>query len=554
MQKQLLECVPNISEGNDIQKIHAIANSIKAVKGVKLLEIDPGKAANRTVITFVGEPEKVVEAAFRLIQKATELIDMRDHRGEHPRFGAVDVCPLVPLQNISLRETVAYAHRLGEKVGSELGIPVFLYEAAAKEDHRKNLAHCRQGEYEGLAKKMKDPNWKPDFGPATFTKNVAKTGAIAIGARDFLIAYNINLNTVSVKLAQSIAQEIRTSGYIKKEGGKNVLDSSGKPLRISGKLKAVKGLGWYIEEYGIAQVSYNLTDINTTPVHIAFDETRKTADEKGLRATGSELVGLIPLKAILAAADYFLEKQGQPVNIPEKEKIKIAVKSLGLDDLKPFEPNKKILEYALKNEDLPDFSLQTLTEFSMATASGTIAPSGGSVAAYVGSLGAALGVMVGKLSEDNVHLGPMAEVLDQYRQVLLKLVNQDAIAYDNFLRALRMPKKTEKEKKQRAKAVEKARINATEVPFLVMFTAANVLELLPDFVREGLPSAMSDAAVGALCAKTAITSGYFNVKINAKNIKNKKRADYFTREAEQIHKKSLRIERKLMELMENETD
>lgn len=360
MKKQLLECIPNISEGNDLGKINAIANAVKAVKGIRLLEIDPGKGANRTVITFVGEPEKVVDAAYLLIEKAARLLDMRKHQGEHPRFGVVDVCPLVPLKNISLAETVRYAHRLSEKVGKTLGIPVYCYEAAAKNETRKNLANCRKGQYEGLAKKMQHPDWKPDYGPSHFTKSIAKTGAIAIGARNFLIAYNINLNTTSVSIANTIAGEIRTSGSLKSLNAQSAKSNLQKKERVAGKLKAVKGLGWFIKEYGIAQVSYNLTDINTTPVHIVFDETCKLALKKGLRVTGSELVGLIPLQPMLSAADYFLEKQGVTTKLSENEKIKIAVKSLGLDDLKPFNPNKKIIEYVLKNDTLPNYKTQSL--------------------------------------------------------------------------------------------------------------------------------------------------------------------------------------------------
>ncbi|HBS11392.1 MAG TPA: glutamate formimidoyltransferase, partial [Flavobacteriaceae bacterium] len=353
MQKQLIECVPNISEGRDIEKINTIAHSVETVDGVKLLDIDPGYATNRTVITFVGEPKAVIEAAFILIKKASQLIDMSKQTGEHPRFGATDVCPLVPISGISLEETAVFAHQLGERVGKELGIPGYFYENAAKSDERKNLANCRSGEYEGLAKKISSSQWKPDFGPSMFNDSVAKTGAIAISARDFLIAYNINLNTTSVRRANAIAFDIREAGRIKREGnpitGKKILDKNGEPARIPGKLKAVKGLGWYIDEYGIAQISYNLTNISITSMHIAFDESCASATERGLRVTGSELIGLVPLKAMLDAADYFLTKQQRSLGISESEKIKIAVKSLGLDDLKPFNPQEKIIEYVLNN-------------------------------------------------------------------------------------------------------------------------------------------------------------------------------------------------------------
>ncbi len=353
MEKRLIECVPNISEGRDLDKIQTIANVVETIEGVKLLDIDPGNATNRTVITFVGTPEKVIEAAFLLIKKAAELIDMSKHSGEHPRFGATDVCPLVPISGITLEETAVYAHRLGERVGKELGIPGYFYEKAAKKEQRVNLAHCRSGEYEGLKDKLAQADWAPDFGPAAFSNSVAKTGATAVSARDFLIAYNVNLNTTSTRRANAIAFDIREAGRVKREGnqatGKKVLDSNGEPVRIPGKLKAVKGIGWYIEEYGIAQISYNLTNISITSMHEAFDATCKSADERGLRVTGSELIGLIPLQAMLDAADYYLIKQERSLGISESEKIKIAVKSLGLDDLKPFNPQEKIIEYQLSS-------------------------------------------------------------------------------------------------------------------------------------------------------------------------------------------------------------
>ncbi|MCB0465011.1 MAG: glutamate formimidoyltransferase, partial [Aequorivita sp.] len=401
MQKQLIECVPNISEGRDAEKIKAISQIVETVEGVKLLDVDPGKATNRTVITFVGEPEPVIEAAFRLIKKASELIDMSKHTGAHPRFGATDVCPLVPIANITLEETAKYAHKLGERVGKELGIPGYFYEKAAKEDNRKNLANCRSGEYEGLVKKLVDPNWKPDFGPAEFNDKVGKTGAIAISARDFLIAYNVNLNTTSTRRANAIAFDIREAGRVKREGnpitGKQVLDKNGEPVRIPGKLKAVKGIGWYIEEYGIAQISYNLTNISITSMHVAFDETCKAAEERGLRVTGSELIGLIPLQAMLDAADYFLVKQQRSLGVSESEKIKIAVKSLGLDDLKPFNPKEKIIEYMLETGEKKLVNLK-LNDFADETSGESPAPGGGSISAYVGALGVSLGIMVANLS------------------------------------------------------------------------------------------------------------------------------------------------------------
>ena len=402
MQKQLIECVPNISEGRDLNIIHTIANVVETVEGVKLLDVDPGAATNRTVITFVGEPEQVIEAAYKLIKKAAELIDMSKHSGEHPRFGATDVCPLVPISGITLEETAKYAHKLGKRVGEELDIPVYLYEKAAQEPKRVNLANCRSGEYEGLSKKLSNPDWKPDFGPAEFNKKVALTGATAISARDFLVAYNVNLNTTSTRRANAIAFDIREAGRVMRDGdpitGKMVLDTQGEPERTPGKLKAVKGIGWYIEEYGIAQISYNLTNISITSMHEAFDESCKSAHERGLRVTGSELIGLIPLKAMLDAGNYFLKKQERSLGISESEKIKIAVKSLGLDDLKPFNPKEKIIEYVLKNKSVKQLVDFTLTDFADETAGESMAPGGGSISAYVGTLGISLGTMVANLS------------------------------------------------------------------------------------------------------------------------------------------------------------
>ncbi len=382
MNQPIIECVPNISEGRRPDIIKAVSEVVKTVEGVSLLDVDPGKATNRTVITFVGHPDVVIEAAFLLIKKASELIDMRQHEGEHPRFGATDVCPLIPISGITMEETVAYAHKLGKRVGDELGIPVYFYENAATEPKRRNLASCRSGEYEGLVKKLSNPEWLPDEGPHPYNDNIAKTGAIAISARDFLIAYNVNLNTTSTRRANAIAFDVREQGRIKREGnpitGKKVLDENGKPVRVPGKLKAVKGIGWYIEEYGIAQVSYNLTNITITSMHEAFDASVQSATERGIRVTGSELVGLVPLQAMLDAADYFLTKQGRSRGISEAEKIKIAVKSLGLDDLKPFDPQKSIIEYVMKGQSKGLIDM-TVRDFADETASESMAPGGGSI-------------------------------------------------------------------------------------------------------------------------------------------------------------------------------
>jgi glutamate formiminotransferase/formiminotetrahydrofolate cyclodeaminase len=553
MQKQLIECVPNISEGRDEAKIQAIAKVVETVEGVKLLDIDAGKATNRTVITFVGEPEPVIEAAFLLIKKAAELIDMSKHSGAHPRFGATDVCPLVPISNISLEETATYAHKLGERVGKELGIPGYFYEIAAKEEKRKNLANCRQGEYEGLAKKLVDPSWKPDFGPAEFNASVVKSGVTAISARDFLIAYNVNLNSTSTRRANAIAFDIREAGRVEREGnpitGKQKIDENGEPVRIPGKLKAVKGIGWYIEEYGIAQISYNLTNISVTSMHEAFDESCKAALERGLRVTGSELVGLVPLKAMLDAADYYLVKQERSLGISESEKIKIAIKSLGLDDLKPFHPKERIIEYVLDagSKKLVDLKLD---DFADETAGESMAPGGGSIAAYVGTLGVALGTMVANLSAGKAGWDDKWEYFSEwavkgqaYKKKLLFLVDEDTNAFNKIIDGFRMPKDSEKEIEARKAAIESATKYATEIPFQVMETACNSMEVAQAMLQNGLQSSLSDSAVGILCARAAVVGAYFNVRINAKDIKDRVFADDMLSRAASIYEKTLQIEK-----------
>jgi len=552
MQKQLIECVPNISEGRDSKIIETVSQIVETVEGVKLLDVDPGKATNRTVITFVGEPQPVIEAAFRLIKKAAELIDMSKQTGEHPRFGATDVCPLVPISGISLAETATYAHQLGERVGKELGIPGYFYETAAKEEKRKNLANCRSGEYEGLANKLTDPNWKPDFGPAAFNATIARTGATAISARDFLIAYNVNLNTTSTRRANAIAFDIREAGRVKREGnpitGKKVLDANGEPERVPGKLKAVKGIGWYIDEYGIAQISYNLTNISITSMHEAFDESCKAALERGIRVTGSEIIGLIPLQAMLDAADYYLIKQERSLGISESEKIKIAVKSLGLDDLKPFHPEEKIIEYMLGNNEkkLIDFKLD---DFADETAGESMAPGGGSIAAYVGTLGVSLGTMVANLSAHKAGWDEKWELFSDwavkgqtYKEQLLFLVDEDTNAFNKIIDGFRMPKDTNEEKQARALAIENATIYATEIPFKVMETAFQSMEVMQAMLKDGLQNSLSDAGVGVLCARTAVIGAYFNVRINAKDIKDRTFAASILAKAAIIYKQTIAIE------------
>ncbi|MDK2979360.1 MAG: glutamate formiminotransferase / formiminotetrahydrofolate cyclodeaminase, partial [Bacteroidales bacterium] len=474
--KQLIECVPNFSEGNDMEIIKQITHEIESIEGVSLLDVDPGKATNRTVVTFVGTPNEVCEAAFQAVKKASELIDMRHHKGAHPRFGATDVCPLVPVAGITMDETVEYARKLAKRIGEELSIPIYCYENAAFSDVRKNLANCRAGEYEGLKDKLSKPEWKPDFGPAEFN---AKAGATAVGARDFLVAYNINLNTTSTRRANAIAFDVREKGRVKREGnkitGKPVLDENGKKVWIPGSLKAVKAIGWFIDEYGIAQISMNLTNISITSVHEAFDEVCKKADERGVRVTGSELVGLVPLKAMIDAGKYFLRKQNRSVGIPEKEIIKIAVKSLGLDDLYKFKPEEKIIEYKMaagqKKKKLVDL---TVTGFADETASESPAPGGGSVSAYMGAMGVALGTMVANLSSHKrgwdgrwEEFSNWAEKGMQYQQELLKLVDEDTDAFNKIMDAFGLPKKTDEEKAIRKKAIDDATKNAIMVPFRV---------------------------------------------------------------------------------------
>ena len=561
MQKQLIECVPNISEGRDLTKINDIASIVETVEGIKLLDVDPGAATNRTVITFVGEPKNVVKAAYLLIQKAVELIDMSKHFGEHPRFGATDVCPLVPISGISLEETAKYAYELGKMVGEKLGIPVYLYEKVAQEEKRKNLANCRSGEYEGLKKKLSNPEWKPDFGPVKFNESVAKTGAIAISARDFLIAYNVNLNTTSTRRANAIAFDIRENGRAKTENGKHsgkkVLDANGEIVRIPGKLKAVKGIGWYIDEYGIAQISYNLTNISITSIHVAFDETVKVATERGLRVTGSELIGLIPLQAMLDAGDYFLKKQHRSLGIATSEKIKIAVKSLGLDDLKPFNPQEKIIEYVMKDDSkrLVDF---TLTDFADETAGESMAPGGGSIAAYVGSLGVSLGTMVANLSAHKAgwddkwkFFSEWAEKGQAYKNKLLFLVDEDTNSFNKIIEGLRMPKATFEEKEIRQKAIQDATKYATEIPLEVMQTAYNSMEVMQAMLKNGLKSSLSDAGVGILCARAAVVGAYFNVRINAKDIKDRPFADAILEKAKDVYKKTIALEQEVMAFMDS---
>ncbi|MCB0514773.1 MAG: glutamate formimidoyltransferase [Chitinophagales bacterium] len=527
MKQALIECVPNISEGRNRQIIDAIAGVVETVDGVKLLDIDPGQATNRTVITFVGAPEAVVEAAFRLIKKSNELIDMRKHQGEHPRFGATDVCPLIPIAHISMEETAAFAHKLGERVGKELGLSGYFYESAAKSPQRKNLASVRAGEYEGLEQKLAKPEWQVDFGPNTFNP---KFGAVAIGARDFLVAYNVNLNTTSTRRANAVAFDVREAGRTQNDPktGKPMKDEKGELIRIPGKLKAVKAIGWYIEEYGICQISMNLTNINITSVHEAFDAVCESAQARGMRVTGSEIVGLLPKKALLDAGKHYLRKQERSLGVDEAELIKIAVKSMGLDDLAPFDPQQKIIEYKLQSPNESPLVAMSLTDFANQTASESPAPGGGSVSAYLGSLAAALGTMVANLSSHKrgwderwEYFSQWAEKGQSLKDELLHLVDEDTRAFNEILNAIRLPKNDAQAVQARNEAINVATRYAIEVPFRVMQTSLQCFPLLKEMLQSGLAASASDAAVGALCARAAVMGAYFNVQINCKDFEDK---------------------------------
>jgi glutamate formiminotransferase / formiminotetrahydrofolate cyclodeaminase len=514
---QLIECVPNFSEGNDLVIIKQIIDEIEKVEGVRLLNVDPGKATNRTVVTFVGEPLQVIEAAYKAIKKAGELIDMSKHKGEHPRMGATDVCPLIPIANITMEETAKYAVQLAKKVGDELNLPVYLYEAAQPNTERNNLSVIRAGEYEGFFKKIKLPQWKPDFGPQEFD---AKRGGTVIGARDFLVAYNINLNTTSTRRANAIAFDIR-------EAGRNI-EVNGEKINQPGSLKFVKAIGWYIEEYGVAQISINLTNINKTPVHIAFDECCAKANARGIRVTGSELVGLIPLKAILDAGKYFLQKQQRSIGVSESELIKIAVKSLGLDELTPFNPQERIIEYLLADLTNSKLVSMKLNAFADETASESPAPGGGSIAAYVGALGVSLATMVANLSShkkgwDNrwEEFSNWAAQGQQLKDELLKLVDADTAAFNKIMEAFALSKTTDEEKAKRTAAIQAATKFAIEIPFKVMQTAAQSMALVKAMANIGNPNSVSDAGVGALCIRTAVMGAFMNVRINVSSFNDK---------------------------------
>jgi len=553
---RLIECVPNFSEGRDMEIIKQITDEIESVEGVRLLDVDPGRDTNRTVVTFVGEPEAVCEAAFRAVRKAALVIDMSGHTGAHPRMGATDVCPLVPVAGITMEETVTYARSLAKRIGEELSLPVYCYESAAFEEKRRNLAAIRAGEYEGLKKKLEDPAWKPDFGPTRFD---AGAGSVIVGARDFLVAFNINLNTTSVRRANAIAFDVRERGREKREGdsvtGKVVKDADGNPVMIPGSLKAVKAIGWYIPEYGFAQISMNLTNIGVTPVHEAFDEVCIKAEARGVRVTGSELVGLIPLKSMLEAGRYFLHKQQRSSGVSDKELISTAIRSMGLSELKPFNPDEKIIEYILRDKQQKKLADISLSSFVWETSSESPAPGGGSVAAAMGAMGAALGVMVANLSAHKrgwdarwKEFSSWAEKGVQIQKRLLELVDEDTNAYNAILRAFEMPRGSDEEKAARAAAVEEATKNASLVPLTVMQEAARSFELLAEMIKKGNPNSVTDAAVGALATRACIRGAYLNVQINVKDLKDRIFANSLLTQGREIDTRAADFEKDLINI------
>ena len=561
--KQLIECVPNFSEGRDMNVINQITDEIRNSAGVRLLDVDPGEATNRTVVTFVGEPEAVMEAAFRAVRKASQLIDMRQHHGAHPRSGATDVLPLVPVAGITLEECAELARKLAKRLADELEIPCYCYEAAALKPERKNLAVVRRGEYEAIPERINDPAEAPDFGARPFDEGVARTGCTNVGARDFLIAVNYNLNTTSTRRANAIAFDVREKGRPAREGnpitGKVKLDENGKKIMIPGTLKGTKGIGWYIEEYGIAQVSMNITNINVTPLHVAFDEVCRCAQNRGVRVTGTEIVGLVPERTLLEAGRYFLEKQQRSTGIPKEDIIKIAIKSLGLSDLKPFNPREKVIEYLLEDENGDDKALvkMTVKGFAEETSRESPAPGGGSVAAYMGALGAALGTMVANLSSHKPGWDDRWEEFSRWADKgqalsseLLVLVDEDTRAFNKIMEAFGLPKKTDEDKRLRSEAIQAATLFATQVPLQTMQAAFGAFELCQAMAEFGNPNSVSDAGVGALAARAAVLGASLNVKINAASLKDREAADKMIAEAEQLIAEAQKKEAEIIGIVE----
>ena len=563
--KQIVECVPNFSEGRNLDVIKQITNEIEAVKGTKLLDVDPGEATNRTVVTFVGEPDVVVEAAFRAVKKAGQLIDMRQHHGAHPRMGATDVCPLIPVAGITLEECAALARKLAERIANEAGIPCYCYEAAAFTPERKNLAVCREGEYEALAEKLSTLGKQPDFGARPLDEQVARTGCTAVGARDFLIAVNYNLNTTSTRRANAIAFDVREKGRPKREGnpitGKPMKDEQGKTIMIPGTLKGTKAIGWFIDEYGIAQVSMNITNINVAPLHVCFDEVCRCAQNRGIRVTGTEIVGLIPKRTLIDAGKYFLEKQHRSTGIPEQDIINIAIHSMGLDDLKPFNPREKVIEYLLEdaqNEGVNKLVDLTVKGFAHETSRESPAPGGGTISAYMGALGAALGTMVANLSSHKPGWDDQWEKFSKWADKgqdlmaeLLHLVDEDTEAFNRIMAAFGLPKKTDEDKAARSQAIQEATLYATEVPLHTMQASFRAFDICRAMAEEGNPNSVSDAGVGALAARAAVLGAGLNVKINAGSLKDREVADKLIGEANELIEKANAAEQEIMKIVES---
>lgn len=561
--KQLIECVPNISEGRDMNIIKQVTDEIEKVEGVKLLDVDPGATTNRTVITFVGEPKQVCEAAFRVIKKASELIDMSQHHGDHPRFGATDVCPLIPVANITMEEVVEYARELGKRVGTELEIPVYCYENAAFEPKRKNLAACRAGEYEALKERISTPEWKPCFGPSQWNSFVSGTGATAISARNFLIAVNYNLNTTSTRRANAIAFDVREKGRPAREGGapngKPLKDEKGNPIMIPGTLKGTKAIGWFIDEYGVAQVSMNITNIAETPLHICFDEVVSKAAARGIRVTGVEIVGLVPKCTLIDAGKYYLAKQERSLGVDDAELIKIAIKSMGLDDLKPFIPEEKIIEYMIEDKSCKKLIDMTCKDFANETASESPAPGGGSIAAYMGSLGAALGTMVANLSSHKSgwderweEFSIWAEKGQALKDELLFLVDEDTKSFNLIMDAFGLPKKTDEDKAARKQAIQDATKYAIEIPYRTLCRAFDVFELCIAMVKTGNPNSITDAAVGILCARAACYGAFMNMKINASSLDDKEFVNDILSKGEALITKADSLEKEYTAIVMNQ--
>ena len=558
--KQLIECVPNISEGRDMNIINQVTAEIEKVEGVKLLDVDPGQTTNRTVITFVGEPEQACEAAFRVVQKAAELIDMRNHHGAHPRQGATDVCPLIPVSNITMEEVVEYAHKLGKRLGEELNIPIYCYENAAFQPKRRNLAYCRTGEYESLASRLGSEEWKPDFGPNEWNDHVAQTGATQVGARDFLVAINYNLNTTSTRRANAVAFDVREKGRPQREGGKPsgkiLKDEKGNPIMIPGTLKGTKAIGWFIEDYGIAQVSMNITSIKVAPVHLCFDEVCRCAANRGLRVTGCEIVGLIPKSVLIDAGKYYLAKQQRSLGVSEDEIMKVAIKSMGLDDLKPFDPKEKVIEFLIEDHSQKKLVDLTCTGFCDETASESPAPGGGSVSAYMGALAASLGTMVanltgGKAAYDDEweKFSDVAVKGQALKTELLHLVDEDTNAFNKIMNAFGLPKKTDEEKAARTAAIQEATKFATEVPFHTMQKSFEAFEVCRAMVEWGNPASVTDGGVGALAARSAVMGAHLNVKINASSLKDEAFKNDILAKAADLEARAIEQEAEIIKLV-----